>query len=216
MKKMTEKKAAVIFLVLVISVLGTWKIISGYDVPKKEWKKTSVKRTEEKQKQFFTPLQIQYLPGKNGFLVDRNAPVYGFAVGYALQQNEISGVSLALMHAYNAQKKGLSLSLLELSGTSSGVAINLAGGSVQNKGVALGLWNMTEANHGVQLGLINQEEKNLLVDYSMKKIDQDSEKKFGVQAGVLNYSESPGVQFGLWNSNPNSLLKHFPLINICF
>ena len=118
------------------------------------------------------------------------------------------------MHAYNAQKSGLSLSLVELSGVSRGVAICLAGGSVQNKGLALGLWNMTETNHGMQFGVINQEQKDLLVDYSMKK--QISEKKAGVQIGVLNYSESPGVQFGLWNSNPNSLLKHFPLINICF
>lgn len=214
MKKMTEKKAVVIFLVLVISVLSTWKILSDYDVPQKKWKKSSVQVVEKTQN--FTPVQIQYLPGKDGFVADRNAPVYGFAMGYALQQNEINGVSLALIHAYNAQKNGLSLSLIELSGLSRGLAVCLAGGSVQNKGIALGLWNMTEANHGVQFGVINQEQKNLLVDYSMKKPDADSEKKFGVQAGILNYSESPGVQFGLWNSNPNSLLKHFPLINICF
>lgn len=214
MKKMTEKKAAVIFLGVVFSVLGTWFIISDYKVPHKEWQKNSFTALKKEQKKDFTPLQIQLLPVKNGFIADRNAPVWGFAMGYALQQNEINGVSLALMHAYNAQKSGLSLSLVELSGVSRGVAICLAGGSVQNKGLALGLWNMTETNHGMQFGVINQEQKDLLVDYSMKK--QISEKKAGVQIGVLNYSESPGVQFGLWNSNPNSLLKHFPLINICF
>ena len=48
--------------------------------------------------------------------------------------------------------------------------------------------------------------------YEMKPEKNDS--NFGVQAGLVNYSEGKGIQFGLWNTNPNGFLKHFPLINI--
>lgn len=160
------------------------------------------------------PWQWQFLPSMSGYLVDHERPVNGVAMGYILPQKEINGFSMALIHAYNAKKNGFSMSLLEYSGNSSGLAIFLAGGVQHNRGVLMGLWNMTEHNHGVQLGLVNQEERNLLMEYDMKP--EYKEKKFGVQAGVYNYSDSPGIQFGLWNTNPNSWIKHFPLFNICF
>jgi hypothetical protein len=89
----------------------------------------------------------------------------------------------------------------------------LIGGSVVNRGFSMGVWNMTENNQGMQLGLFNREEDDLLLDYSMKP--QEKDDRFGVQAGLVNYSDTRGIQFGLWNVNPNSWIKYFPLFNIC-
>ena len=136
------------------------------------------------------------------------------ALGYYLPQRKVNGVSVALIQAYNVEKSGFSMSLLEYSGISNGFNLFFAGGMQSNRGVSLGVLNMTEINQGFQIGLINQEERNLLVEYDMKP--EMDRKKFGVQAGVINYSDAPGIQFGLWNTNPNSLIKHFPIFNICF
>ena len=159
------------------------------------------------------PWQLQFLPSNSAYLIDHERPVKGVAMGYFLPQKEINGVSLALIHAYNVKKSGFSMSMLEYSGDSTGLSVFLAGGIRHNRGVSMGVWNMTEHNHGVQLGYVNQEERNLLMEYDMKP--DYKEKKFGVQAGIVNYSDSPGIQLGLWNTNPNSLIKHFPFFNIC-
>lgn len=160
------------------------------------------------------PVQLQFLPSQDSYVNDHNRTVNGFALGYYLPQKEINGVSFALIHAYNEEKRGFSMSFLEYSGVSRGVSVCLAGGAQYNHGFAMGLWNMTESNRGLQLGLVNHEEKDLLFEYDLKpEVDR---KKFGVQAGVINYSDAPGIQFGLWNTNPKSLIKHFPIFNICF
>lgn len=160
------------------------------------------------------PFQWQYLPLQNFYINDHQRRVNGLALGYCLTQNEINGVSMALIHAYNKRKSGFSMSFLEYSAISEGMAVFMAGGVQYNNGFALALLNMTEKNQGVQLGMVNLEEKNLLMEYDMKP--QESQDKFGVQIGVVNYSDAPGIQFGLWNTNPKSLIKHFPLFNICW
>lgn len=158
--------------------------------------------------------QMQFLPFKDYYLNAHEDKVNGVAMGYFLPQREVNGVSVALMHAYNEHKRGVSLSLVEYSGESDGLAMFLAGGMRRNNGFSVALLNMTESNNGLQLGLINQEETNLLFDYDLKP--KEVNERFGVQAGVINYSDAPGIQFGLWNTNPNSWIKHFPLINFCF
>ena len=170
---------------------------------------SSIKK--EKKKAAF---QWQFLPLDEAYTLSHEYEVNGLALGYYLPQRKINGVSLAFIQAYNVEKSGFSMSFLEYSGISRGFSIFGAGGMQVNRGVSMGLLNMTESNHGVQLGLINQEEKNLLFEYDMKP--EMKREKFGVQAGVINYSDAPGIQFGLWNTNPNSLIKHFPLFNICF
>lgn len=158
-------------------------------------------------------LQLQYLPDGDAYIYSHEKKVNGLALGYYLPQQEISGVSLALCHMYNMKKSGLSLSLLDMCADSNGVTFFLVGGSVVNRGVSMGLWNMTENNKGMQLGLFNREEEDLLLDYDLKPQERDD--SFGVQAGLVNYSDTRGIQFGLWNVNPNSWIKYFPVFNIC-
>lgn len=160
----------------------------------------------------FVPFQMQVLPWHQAFLTDKGKAVRGFAMGYYLQQKEIDGVSVALMHAANQRKSGLSISAIDFCGESSGLSMFLAGGAVNNKGCAVAFWNLAETNNGVQIGLLNKSHPDALVEYGMKP--QKKEDGFGVQAGLVNYSEGKGVQFGLWNTNPNGFLKHFPIINI--
>ena len=159
-------------------------------------------------------MQVQYLPFKGAYLQPAANSVKGVALGYYMPQGEINGLSLAMVHLYNHKKSGVSLSLLDVSNMSNGLSLFFAGGAVDNRGCLVGVFNITENNNGVQIGLYNQAERNSLVEYPMKP--ENKEKKFGVQAGMINFSDSPGIQFGLWNTNPNSWIKHFPLINICF
>ncbi len=158
-------------------------------------------------------LQMQYLPTENGYIHPHEKRVNGLAIGYYLPQQEINGVSLALCHMYNRKKQGFSASLLDVCVDSDGAAFFLVGGAVINRGFSMGLWNMTENNQGVQFGLFNQEEDDILFEYEFKP--EPDKESFGVQAGLVNYSDARGVQFGLWNINPNSLIPHFPLFNIC-
>ena len=160
--------------------------------------------------------QLQYLPTEQGYFCGHNRKVCGLALGYYLPQNEIYGVSMALMHMYNMRKYGLSVSILEMSGEVGGLTIFLAGGAVNNYGLSVGLLNMSENNYGLQLGLVNMDEKDLLLNYPQKPQQDDEQNSFGVQAGLVNFSDSKGIQFGLLNVNPNSLIKYFPLFNICF
>lgn len=160
------------------------------------------------------PLQLQYLPFGNYYTSESDRKVTGLALGYVLQQKEIDGLALACINAYNEKKNGLSLSMIEISGDSRGVAMFLIGGNIANNGLSMGVWNMTENNNGLQIGIFNQAEANLMVEHDFKP-EQNKSETFGVQAGLINYSDAPGIQFGLWNTNPNSLIKHFPLFNIC-
>ena len=157
--------------------------------------------------------QLQYLPWKNSYLYSHDKSINGVALGYYMPQKEINGVSLAMFHLFNTRKSGFSMSLIDLCVDSSGFSMFVAGGAVVNNGCSVGVWNLTENNRGVQIGVFNREVNDLLLEYPLKPEKRAGE--FGVQAGLVNYSDSPGVQFGLWNTNPNSLIKHFPLFNIC-
>lgn len=159
-------------------------------------------------------LQLQYIPFLDYYVCSNKENVTGLAVGYHLQQKEVNGLSLGLVQAFKSNMNGVSFSLLELSGNFCGMSMFLAGGAVNNHGCLIGLWNITENNKGLQIGLFNQaSEKSMefcVLDMA------ESEKGFGFQAGLVNYSDSPGIQFGLWNTNPNSWITHFPIFNFCF
>lgn len=159
-------------------------------------------------------MQIQYLPWSRAYLQPAAKSINGLALGYYMPQKEINGLSLAMVHMFNQKKSGLSFSLVDVSNISNGFSLFFVGGAVDNRGCLVGAWNITESNNGIQIGIFNHTESNSLVEYSMKP--EKSGKEFGVQAGLINVSDAPGIQFGLWNINPNSIIKHFPLINICF
>ena len=205
-----------IFLLVVLSVVGGYFVWRGFSLPHERWEHAPVGVRDVAEERYggFSPMQVQLLPMEGFFIVDKNVPVRGVALGYVMQQRHIDGVSMALMHSANERKRGLSLSMVELSGESSGLSMFLAGGSVSNNGCAVALWNMAEQNQGVQIGVVNQVRKDIIIDYDMKpKVKND---RFGVQAGFVNYSEGRGVQIGLWNTNPRSFFRHTPLINFCF
>lgn len=211
MKKCNAAFFCVLLLISITSGVALWY---GFDLPRDYWQTKQIEMPRQQDRAAgFVPLQWQFLPWQNAFLADKNKPVRGLAVGYLVQQNDIDGVSMAIMHSANARKRGVSLSLVELSGETSGLSFFLAGGSVGNNGCSIGLWNMAECNRGLQIGFINQEQDDLIVEYGLKP---KADKGFGVQAGVINYSDGKGIQFGLWNTNPNSWIKHFPIINFCF
>jgi len=159
-----------------------------------------------------TPVQISFFPGASGQLFPSKFSVYGFSAGTVVMQKEIHGLSLAGIHAFNEKKNGISLSLWDACYESNGLSMSVAGGAVRNKGMALGLWNLAEHNEGLQLGLVNQVKRNAIFDSDLRETKKP--EGFGVQTGLINYSEGRGVQFGLWNSNPDGLLPGFPLFNI--
>lgn len=183
-------------------------------VPQKQTPAVPEKKSVQTSSSSDTSLfQVQYLPWGNAYLYPKSASINGVALGYLLPQEEINGVSVAMVHFFNSKKSGVSFSLVDVSKSSDGLALFIAGGAADNRGCLVGLWNITENNRGVQIGLFNQAQRDSLFEYPMKPEYKD--KKFGVQAGIVNVSDAPGIQFGLWNTNPNSWIKHFPLINIC-
>ena len=162
----------------------------------------------------FTPLQLTGVPFLGGGLFNAKTPVYGMSVGGMVHQNEINGVSVAGIHAFTKKKNGLSFSLMDICNESRGVSFFAAGGAERNYGVATGLVNLAEHNSGLQIGLINQVKPDAVIENNFGTPEKP--EGFGVQTGLINYSEGRGLQFGLWNTNPNAWLSHFPLFNFAF
>ena len=136
------------------------------------------------------------------------------SVGGMVHQKEINGVSVAGIHAFTKRKSGLSFSLMDVCEESRGASFFAAGGAERNYGFSAGLVNLAEHNRGVQLGVINQEMPDAVIENNFSVPEKP--EGFGIQAGIVNYSEGKGLQFGLWNTNPNALIKHFPLFNFAF
>ena len=162
----------------------------------------------------FTPLQISIAPQLGGSLFKTDTPVYGMSVGGMVHQKEINGVSVAGIHAFTKRKSGLSFSLMDVCEESRGASFFAAGGAERNYGFSAGMVNLAEHNRGVQLGIINQEMPDAVIENNFSVPEKP--EGFGIQAGVVNYSEGKGLQFGLWNTNPNALIKHFPFFNFAF
>ena len=162
----------------------------------------------------FTPLQLTGVPFLGGGIFNADTPVYGISVGGMVHQNEINGLSIAGIHAFTKKKNGVSFSLMDLCNESRGLSLFAAGGAERNYGVAAGLVNLAEHNRGVQIGLYNQVMPDAVIENNFSKPEKP--EGFGVQTGVINYSEGKGLQFGLWNTNPNAWIKHFPLFNFAF
>ena len=166
------------------------------------------------KKSGFTPFQISTLPQLGGGLFKQNTPVYGMSVGGMVHQKEINGLSIAGIHAFTKRKNGLSFSFMDVCEESRGASFFAAGGAERNYGFAAGLVNLAEHNSGVQLGLINQVMPDAVIENNYSTPEKP--EGFGVQAGVVNYSEGKGLQFGLWNTNTNAWIKHFPFFNFAF
>lgn len=162
----------------------------------------------------FTPVQLTGLPFIGGGIFNPDVPVYGMSVGGMVHQKEINGLSVAGIHAFTKKKSGVSFSLLDVCNESRGLSVFAAGGAERNYGVAAGLVNLAENNSGLQIGLFNQVKPDAVIENNFSKPETPS--GFGVQTGLINYSEGKGLQFGLWNTNPNAWLKHFPLFNFAF
>lgn len=162
----------------------------------------------------FTPLQLTGVPFLGGGIFNADTPVYGMSVGGMVHQNEINGLSIAGIHAFTKKKNGVSFSLMDLCNESRGLSVFAAGGAERNYGVAAGLVNLAEHNRGLQIGLFNQVMPDAVIENNFSKPEKP--EGFGVQTGVINYSEGKGLQFGLWNTNPNAWIKHFPLFNFAF
>lgn len=165
-------------------------------------------------KNSFTPLQLTGVPFLGGGLFKPDTPVYGMSVGGMVHQNEINGLSIAGIHAFTKKKSGVSLSLMDVCNESRGLSLFAAGGAEKNYGVAAGLVNLAEHNNGLQIGVFNQVMPDAVIENNFSKPEKP--EGFGVQTGVVNYSEGKGLQFGLWNTNPNAWIKHFPLFNFAF
>jgi len=195
-----------------LTFIGGLLIWDGFVMPEDRWMLRYVEAAPgEGGKRDSTALHVQLVPWKGP---DGKCPaVKGVAIGYFLQQKNVDGLSIGVVQSASDRKRAFSMSMVELSGDTSGLLMFLFGGSVRNRGCALGLWNMAEQNNGVQLGGFNQVRKDAIVEYPLKP--EATEDGFGVQAGVVNYSEGRGVQIGLWNTNPRSWIKHFPIINFC-
>ena len=165
----------------------------------------------EKSSVGFTPFQISAAPRLGGGLFKHDTPVYGMSVGGMVHQKEINGLSIAGIHAFTKRKSGLSFSFMDVCKESRGASFFAAGGAERNYGFAAGLVNLAEHNSGVQLGLINQVMPDAVIENNYSTPEKP--EGFGVQAGVINYSEGRGLQFGLWNTNTNAWIKHFPFFN---
>lgn len=162
----------------------------------------------------FTPLQLTGVPFLGGGLFKPDTPVYGMSVGGMVHQKEINGLSIAGIHAFTKKKSGVSLSLMDVCNESRGLSLFAAGGAEKNYGVAAGLVNLAEHNNGLQIGVFNQVMPDAVIENNFSKPEKP--EGFGIQTGIVNYSEGKGLQFGLWNTNPNAWIKHFPLFNFAF
>ena len=204
-----KKRKRIIALILTLSV-GIYLAVSFEPIGECcFFSPHSLNVTEKKSD--FTPFQISTLPQLGGGLFKQNTPVYGVSVGGMVHQKEISGLSIAGIHAFNKRKSGLSFSFMDVCEESRGVSFFAAGGAERNYGLAAGLVNLAEHNNGVQLGVINQVMPDAVIENNYSTPEKP--EGFGLQAGVINYSEGKGLQFGLWNTNPNAWIKHFPFFN---
>ena len=141
----------------------------------------------------WTAVQIGVWPF---LLFDDGAKVTGLDLNLILtcQRRTVWGLTLAPFNSCEDDVGGLSLGLTS---------------SVEGKhyGVCIALVSRAGANCGVQLGLAN------LIDSGIR----DEEARFGgLQIGLYNDSDAPGVQIGLLNRNPKAWIPWMPLVNFRF
>ena len=154
---------------------------------------------------------VTFLWRGGGGLFKHDTPVYGMSVGGMVHQKEIHGLSVAGIHAFTKRKSGLSFSFMDVCKESRGASFFAAGGAERNYGFAAGFVNLAEHNSGMQLGVVNQVMPDAVIENNYSAPEKP--EGFGVQAGIINYSEGKGLQFGLWNTNTNAWIKHFPFFN---
>lgn len=126
-------------------------------------------------------------------LFDDNAKVMGLNCNLFLtcQRREVWGLSLALFNSNGDDVGGVSLGLTSV----------VDGG---HYGLCMALVALAGANHGVQLGLVN------LIDSGIR---EDDARSGGLQIGLYNDSDAPGVQIGLLNHNPKAKFPWMPFVN---
>ena len=141
----------------------------------------------------WTAVQIGVWPF---LLFDDGAKVMGLDCDLFLtcQRREVWGLTLAPFNSCEDDVGGLTIGLTS---------------SVEGKhyGLCVALVSRVGANCGVQLGLAN------LIDSGHR---DDEERCGGLQIGLYNDSDAPGVQIGLLNRNPKAWLPWLPLVNCCF
>ena len=129
-------------------------------------------------------------------LFDDGAKVLGLDCDLFLtcQRRAVWGLSLAPFNACEDDVGGLSLGLTSI---------------VDGKhyGLCVALVSRVGANYGVQLGLAN------LIDSGIR---DEEERCGGLQIGLYNDSDAPGVQIGLLNHNQKAWLPWMPLVNFRF
>ena len=141
----------------------------------------------------WTAVQIGVWPF---LLFDDGAKVMGLDCDLFLtcQRRAVWGLSLAPFNSCGDDVGGLSLGLTSI----------VDGG---HYGLCVALVSRVKANYGVQLGLAN------LIDSGIR----DEEARCGgLQIGLYNDSDAPGVQIGLLNRNPKAWLPWMPLVNFRF
>ena len=179
----------------------------------------------------WTPLQISIWP------LHLCSPcclpdVYGLAVspgwiGVASRVYGISGGSFLFLQRENY---GVTTGLVTAGGLNNALSCGIFNSWEENNGISIGLanivygrrycWNtlqigvFNKANNGLQIGVFNQVMPDAVIENNFSAPEKP--EGFGVQTGIVNYSEGKGLQFGLWNTNPNAWIKHFPLFNFAF
>ena len=141
----------------------------------------------------WTAVQIGVWPF---LLFDDGAKVMGLDLNLILtcQRRAVWGLSLAPFNSCGDDGGGLSLGLTSI----------VDGG---HYGLCIALVSRVKANYGVQLGLAN------LIDSGIR----DEEARCGgLQIGLYNDSDTPGVQIGLLNRNPKAWIPWMPLVNFRF
>jgi len=131
--------------------------------------------------------------------VDMIEKIYGINLSSGtFGDNEIYGVSGALMMQYIIKMNGFSLSTISnMAEKHNGVAVSFLGNeSYKTNGMMIsGIGNESNILNGIQISALN----SIL------------EKGRGIQIGLWNEAKNfRGIQFGLWNKNDK---RSFPLIN---
>ena len=141
----------------------------------------------------WTAIQIGMWPL---LLFDDGAEIMGINSNLVLtcQRRAVWGLTLAPFHSSEDDVGGLTVGLTS---------------SVEGKhyGFSASLVSCVGANYGVQLGLVN------LIDSGHR---DEEERCGGLQIGLFNDSDAPGVQVGLLNRNPKAWLPWMPLVNFRF
>ena len=154
----------------------------------------------------WTPIQVGAWPFS---VFSAETKVYGvnFDLLGAYQENTVFGLTVAPINALDMASSpgicGVTIGLVSVMGSHTGLLVSLASGVDRNCGLQVGVFSGAWSNCGVQFGIVN--------DIDTQRAEYGCG---GLQIGLFNNSDArSGLQIGLLNHNRNARFPWLPLVN---